>query len=849
MPASRFSIGLFAAAWLAAGSLLAAEKQDKAGIEFFEKHIRPVLVSKCYQCHAATSREIKGGLVLDTREGTRKGGESGPAIVPGNLDDSILIEALKHEGLEMPPDEKLSDDVIAKFEQWVKMGAPDPRDGKAVAAKREIDFNKAREFWAFQAIKRPAVPKVADAAWPRNDVDRFVLAKLEEKQIKPVADADALALVRRIYFDLTGLPPTPEEVDEFVLQFSSSPHNAVSKLADKLLASPRFGERWGRHWLDVVRYAESTGMERNFTYPQAWRYRDYVIASFNADKPFDQFVREQVAGDLLPASSPQQRREQVVATGFLAMGPKGLNETNKEIFAMDLVDEQVDTTFRAFMGLTAGCARCHDHKFDPIPSKEYYALAGIFKSTDTFYGTPAIQGNRNGGRLIAMADGEVSPFTPEAKDGKRGGKGKNSSKGPSAEDLKKDLREAENKLADIKRKLDSTSDEKKKLKGAKLVKELENEVARLREQYQAAQNGGKGNATAADNAPPKSNELLMAVLDGKSPGDTELRVRGDANDKGDKIPRGFLTIGTVGKQPKIGSGSGRLELADYLTQADNPLTARVAANRVWQHLFGRGIVATVDNFGVQSEAPTHPELLDYLATELVDHNWSIKHLVRTIVTSRTYQLAAVGNAKAEKVDPSNHLLWRARHRRLEGEAIRDAMLATSGQLDLAPPSAGSVVAQVGDGDIGRGLNVSQFAVAGNWRSVYLPILRLAVPDMLQVFDFPEPSNISGQRDVTTVATQALYVMNNDFVIEQARHFADRVVKESPSDDAARLDRAYRLALGRKPSADEQKESLQFVKQMYDSLRSDGRTDSNATSKSWTALCQALLASAEFRYLE
>lgn len=842
MPTTKTGMALFSALLLSTAYAFAAEKPDKAGVDFFEKHIRPVLVAKCYQCHAANSKEVKGGLLLDTREGTRKGGETGPAVVPGNVEDSILIEALRHEGLKMPPNEELSEEVIVRFEQWVKMGAPDPRDGKSVAAKREIDFAKAREFWAFKPAALPAPPKVADTGWTRSDVDRFILSKLESQEIKPVADADPVTLVRRIYFDLIGLPPTPAQVDEFVGQ--ADVDKAIAALADKLLASPQFGERWGRHWLDVVRYAESTGMERNFTYPNAWKYRDYVIASFNADKPFDQFVREQVAGDLLPAKSPEQKREQVIATGFLTLGPKGLNETNKEQFVMDVVDEQLDTTFRSFMGLTAGCARCHDHKFDPIPQKEYYALAGIFRSSETFYGTPALQGNRNAGRLLSMAGGEPTPVKLEVEGGKNGKAKNTTSNSSSASDLKKELDAAEEKLARFKEKLATASEEKKR-KGARLIEDQEADVAKLRERYQAAKKSDKPSDTAPVAAKP--SELIMAMLDTKSPGDTSLRIRGEPNEQGDKIPRGFLTVGSFGRVPKIGEGSGRLELADYLTQADNPLTARVAANRVWQHLLGRGIVASVDNFGAQAEPPTHPELLDWLATELTTHNWSIKHLVRTIVTSHTYRLAATSNRQAEKADPTNSLVWRARHRRLEVEAIRDAILVASGQLDVTPPAEGSVVAQVGDGDIGRGLSASKFNTTSTHRSVYLPILRLAVPDMLQVFDFPEPSNISGARDVTTVATQALYLMNNDFVLDQAEKFAERLIGQSSLGDQARIDLAYRLALGRQPSSAERADALRFVKQAQESLA--GNKKDNGSLKAWTAVCQALFASAEFRYLE
>ena len=374
---------------------------------FFEKHIRPVLVDKCYKCHSADSEKVKGGLLLDTRAGIRQGGDTGPAVVPGDLAKSLLIEAIRYgnKDLQMPPEKsggKLPDAVIADFEQWVKMGAPDPREGKAAVAKSTWDYGKARDHWAFKAPQPQPAPAVKDPAWPRTDIDRFLLAGLEAKNLKPVADADPRTLVRRIYFDLIGLPPTPEEVDAFL---ADTAPNAVEKLVDKLLALPQFGERWGRHWLDVARYAESSGRDVNATFPHAWRYRDYVIGAFNADMPYDQFIREQIAGDLLPAKNGHERAEHIIATGFLALGSRNLNDKNSRQFVLDMADEQIDTVSQAVLGLTVACARCHDHKFDPIPQRDYYALAGIFLSTETRYGTaPTFEHNRPGGLIELPTD-------------------------------------------------------------------------------------------------------------------------------------------------------------------------------------------------------------------------------------------------------------------------------------------------------------------------------------------------------------------------------------------------------------------------------------------------------------
>jgi len=820
-----FARRLFAIALLPLlpASLHAAD--EKAGIEYFEKHIRPVLVAKCYECHSSSSKEPKGNLLLDTREGIRMGGDSGEAVVPGQLSDSVLLEAIRWEGLEMPPEEQLPAETIAKFEQWIKMGAQDPRDGKAALIRREIDFEKARSFWAFKPIANPKPPTV-DTQWPRTQIDHFVARKQSERDVAPVDDASAQTLARRIYFDLIGLPPTPEQLSEFERRAAKGLPGAVEQTVDELLASPHFGERWGRHWMDVVRYGESTGMERNATFPYAWRYRDWIIQAFNEDKPYDRFIKEQVAGDLLPYDSPEQRRDQVMATAFLAIGPKSLNETNDEAFVMDVVDEQIDVTTRAFIGLTASCARCHDHKFDPVPQKEYYALAGIFRSTNTFYGTDASNGNRNPSRLLSIApDGTVAQIST-----------KGTGKGSSAGAVQKQLKAERAKLKRFENALKKTPNAKnasiQKKKSEARIKQLSR---RIKDQK-------------ASNVSSKDGEQTMAVLDDSSPDDTQLRIRGEAGDRGDTVRRGFLTIGSVGHIPELDrSTSGRLALAEWLTQEDNPLTARVAVNRIWQHLFGRGLVATVDNFGANGDRPTHPELLDWLASDFKASGWSVKHSIRRIMTSRVYQLGSQRNADAEAIDPANHLLWRANHRRLEAESIRDAMLVVSGKLD-AEPAKGSAVLAAGNGIIGRNLKIDNFGEDDAKRSVYLPIVRGYVPEILKVFDFPEPSMIYGSRDVTTVATQALYMMNSDFVTAQAEAFAQRLLDDDDSNDEARIDRAWQIAFARLPSNSERSNALEFVAQTSQSFESS-ESESVRQTKAWTSLAQSLFASAEFRYVE
>ena len=820
---------LIATFGLAVAAALAAEpaaKPDAAQTAFFEKSIRPVLAAKCYKCHSAEADKVRGGLLLDTRDGLRKGGDTGPAIVPGNPGESLLIQALRYADKDtaMPPAKsggKLPANVIADFETWVKMGAPDPREGAAaVVVKKEIDFVKAREFWAYKVPQMPTAPVLADRQWPRTDLDRFILAGLEAKGLKPVADADRRNLIRRVYFDLVGLPPTPEELDAF---FKDTSPEAFAKVVDRLLASPQFGERWGRHWLDVARYAESTGKERNYTFPEAWRYRDYVIAAFNADKPYDQFIREQIAGDLLPAKDAAERNEHLIATGFLALGPKGLNEKNRVQFEMDLVDEQIDVTSRAVLGLTAACARCHDHKFDPIPTADYYALAGIFRSSRTFFGTSAGEGaaakkNKNGTPLLPLSKSDATPVRAPAP----------ATTAPVS---------AEKQLAAL-----AAQNPKRAARYAAMTAQ---QKARLAERL-------KADGTLAAQPPPSAatgTALAMGVTDGR-PGDSPLYIRGEIDSPGPAVPRGFLTVLTPGPKPAISAAqSGRRELAEWLASKSNPLTARVMANRVWLNLFGEGLVRTPDNFGSTGEKPTHPALLDLLATQFMRDGWSVKALVRSIVLSRTYQLASASDVKNFEADPDNVLVWRMTPRRLDAEAIRDGILAASGQLDRTPPYA-SLVAHVGDGYIGRGIKSSQFNVEASYRSVYLPIVRDYVPDVLAVFDFAEPTLVVAARDTTNVPSQALFMMNSPFVTAQSRALAKRLLAMAQYDHGQRIIMAYMLTLSRPPTPAEAARAGQYLTAFAphtDSAASPA--PAAAAETAWATFCQALFACAEFRYLK
>ncbi len=802
---------------LASGALAQEKPLTRAQLDFFEKKIRPVLVQQCYKCHSAKSEKVKGELLLDTKAGARKGGESGPAVVPRNLRKSLLIEAVRwgNDDLQMPPKKKLPDSVIADLEKWVAMGAPDPRSEQGVVAiKRDIDIEAGKKFWAFKPVKSVA-PKLKNKSWPRTSIDRHVLVGLEAKGLKPVADANPRTLIRRVYYDLIGLPPSPSEVAEFLEDKSPK---ALEKIVDKLLASSQFGVRWGRHWLDVARYAESNGMERNAAFPHAWRYRDYVIDSFNADKPFDQFIKEQVAGDLLSGTTTDERH---IATGFLAMGPKSLNNRNAREFKMDLVDEQLDVTTRAFMAVTVACARCHDHKFDPIPTEDYYSLAGIFYSTQTLFGGATGGGIRHQTKLIELAKGRAAK--------------KPAAQPKPVNNVAKiaQLQKRQRALLAERRKLQMEL--KGKVKASRRFRAIQKETRAVVQQLTQLRKKGGGRKGGG---PKQTGPLAMGATEGQ-PANIKVHIRGNTGTLGQLTERGFPRVLDFGG-PKIDAKqSGRLQLAEWIAHRDNPLTARVFANRVWHHLFGRGIVRTVDNFGETGERPTNPALLDHLAARFIAQNWSVKKLIREIVLSRAYQMSSAHSAANAKADPDNTLFWKMNQRRLDAESMRDGMLATAGQLNLTPYQ-GTVLTEAG-GNLGRNLQqLDRLRNAEhNHRSIYLPVARQAVPEILKAFDFAEPSIIVGRREITIVPTQALFLLNSKFVTEQSEAMARRVLRAG--DVRARIDLAFQLAFARAATPAEQSRTAAFLAE----CNTEGKS---AELQAWTTLCQALLASAEFRYL-
>ena len=857
-------------------ALTTPAENDPAALEFFEKKVRPLLASNCYNCHSANNNS-RGGLRVDDLNGLLRGGERGAAIIPGQPDQSLLIAAVKQTGeLKMPPDKQLSESEIADLSQWIASGAvwPKPKLPEEITAPKPEYAELIAKHWAWQPLSSPQLPVVRNTAWVRNDIDRFVLAALEAQGLTPVVDADKLHLVRRVTYDLTGLPPTPAEVDAFL--YDASP-DAYPRLVDRLLASPAFGERWGRHWLDVARYGESTGSSRNLPYPQAWRYRDYVIDAVNADKPYDQFIREQIAGDLLPADTPERRDEQLIATGFLALGVKDVNQRFKVRFVMDNIDEQIDTVSRSVLALTASCARCHDHKFDPIPTTDYYALAGIFHSTDLCAGVR----NKMGGGGLDYYDSKALLHV-----------------GPPVEPDPALLAKIEETRVQVKEAQAAFQAFKGKPEGNEPSEDGRPKRAVARQKW----NKLAAELMAMEEEATSAGRATLGVRDAQAIGDTEIRIRGEAEQLGPQVPRGFLSLLPLASQPGIPANqSGRLELAQWLTSPENPLTPRVAVNRVWKHLFGEGLVRSVDNFGVTGDSPSHPELLDHLAGGFVRDGWSLKRLVRRLVLSRAYQLSSQESPANAAIDPEARLVWRHNPRRLAAEELRDTILAVSGALDRSRPDGSPaqelrVIEMRNNGAEARRL--VQAALASRYRSVYLPLVRDVTPTILEVFDFAEQGMVTGDRDTTTVPAQALFLLNDPLVRKQSLALADRLLAGQPVEsdsakDAARIDQVYRISLGRaatpaevdrareyltayaaeyaaigppappttapapEPAAVAASESTpkkkvvdpdQVVEEAAPEVE-ETITFAHPQQAAWASFCQALFGSAEFRYLK
>ena len=914
--------------------------------DFFEKKIRPVLSMSCYECHSAKSKSLKAGLLLDRKAGWVRGGKNGAVIHPGKPDESILMNALKYDNheLQMPPSGKLSETVLADFEKWISMGAPDPRNSSmeevfAVGGLKAKSLKEGREFWAFKPIKLPLVPAVQKGEWIQDEIDRYILRGIEEHDLEPSQKAKPTTLLRRIFFDLTGLPPSPQDIKDYQ---NSSSQESFENVVNKLLESPRFGERWGRHWLDVARYADTTGGGRNNPFPNSHRYRDYVINSFNNDKPFDQFIIEQIAGDLMPSSTDEEYNEKLTGTGFLVLGPHNYELQDKELLRMEVVDEQLTAVGKAFMGLTMDCARCHDHPFDPISITDYYSMAGIFRSTNSLvpgnvagfherelrdeFGEQREQYDQTlaslekrlkdavnlfkalGGKesnsntrsldpltlegivvdeLAVMKKGnwKLSTHTPgyvgsgyhhDNNTGKgnksityranisKGGEydvqvsytdGSNRSKKtpitvmhadgeqkiyidqtkPPAilgtftsvgvfrfEPIERDLVQITTegtegyviadaiRLVAIENKygVPNFSDKPKEtehdLVAQKKLADAQKRVEKL-----------KGEIEIHKRSQPPKVAKVMSVLEQEKTGDWHIHLRGGIRNLGPLVERGFLKVAipkgasSVAEIPD--SSSGRLQLAKWIASSNNPLPARVYANRIWHHLFGRGIVASTDNFGEMGDRPTHPELLDYLAKYLIENNWSSKSLIRKIVLSSTYQMTTNVSAFAQKIDPENNLFSRQNRKRLEAEAIGDAMLLAGGQISANHP------------------------VLEKRRFIFQKLNRNNLSELFEVFDYPNPGLVSGNRNISSVPTQALYMMNNEFVIKQARLVSEIIEKKETNDLNGKITLAFLKCLGRLPNAEEMKTSLLFLEKKFHKVSLEG-------------LVHSLLACLDFRYL-
>ena len=717
-----------------------AEQQlTKDQSDFFENKIRPTLVTECYQCHSLKAPKLKGGLSLESRDATLKGGDAGPALVPGDPDASLLIKAVRYtdSDLQMPPrGHKLSDAQIADLEAWVKMGAPDPRTGLAIAKKKN-----PRDYWAFQPIKNSPVPDVKDTNWIQSPGDAFILAKLDEKGGKPNPPADKRTLIRRATFDLIGIPPTPEEVKNFL--DDNSP-NAFAKVVDRLLASPHYGERWGRFWLDVARYSDTKGdVQKNkedYHYPFAWTYRDYVVRSFNQDKPFNRFIMEQLAADKLVVGSPDKTI--LAAMGFLTLGDRFQEKQN------DIINDRIDVVTKGFLGLTVTCARCHDHKFDPIPTQDYYSLHGIFNSCIEPSEEPII------GRVPTTSTNYL--------------------------DYERESAALDNQLAKLQVERRQNRGNKEK------VKDLVNQESKIR-----------SDRAEVELDHPDAPARAMVLMDDLKPKDSHVFLRGEAENQGELAPRRFLQILSPPNRISFQGDSGRYELAIGISSPNNPLTARVIVNRIWMHHFGEGIVTTPDDFGNQSAPPSHPELLDYLATRFMAEGWSIKNMHRLIMLSSVYQENCDDNPRFAQVDPENRLLWRANIRRMDFEEIRDSLLAIGGKLDET----------LG----GKPVNLGSYPYSTR-RTIYGFIDRHNLPELYNQFDFANPDIETGRRYETIVPQQSLFLMNSPLVIEQAKSLVARSDFKELATDQERVKLLYELVYQRDPKPVEVQLGVTFVAQ-------------------------------------
>lgn len=749
--------------------------------EFYERKIRPLLIKHCYACHSESGKKQEGGLLLDRRSGWITGGDSGKSVLPGEPNESLLIKAVRHsDEIQMPPENKLAASDIALLENWVKLGAPGPADevGETEFSRlgdQEYLFKKAKTHWAFQPLKVVEPPQASDPHWNTNPIDRFVYRGLAKSQMSPSQAARFSTLIRRLTFDLTGLPPSPPQVADFTARASQSRQAAVEATIDELIDSPAFGEHLGRLWLDVARYADTDSFYRPDTrtphyFPFAFTYRDYVIEAFNADKPFDQFVKEQFAADLMGFEGDAA---ELAALGFLSVGPHANRNPTEAL------DDWIDLTTRGLMGVTAACARCHDHKYEPIPTADYYALRSIFASTTRF--DPLDEKNQP----------VVRGYKPTAAD---------------KADYEKKRAEIDSRMIGAKGK------KSKNNKRAVDIKIKQTELAKLLLFHRGA--------------PARA----MTVADKRRPVAQRIYVRGDAASLGDAVPRRFLKVIDPQQEPFDSSSSGRLDLANKIVDPKNPLTARVFVNRVWGFLMGSHLVDTPSDFGLQGAAPTHPELLDWLANDFIQNGWSTKRLVRLIVGSRTYQQRSDQRQDMQAIDPLNRSLWRATRNHLSVEAIHDAILSVAAELER--PHRGGRAAPLWGPDYTKR------------RAIYGYINRFNLDPTLRAFDFPTPMQTQPNREESIVATQALFTMNSAFVIDQTKAVIATKDFLKCEEDRERISYLFQTILQRPAATPELARVEKYIEQ-----QKRFKSTAQKSNSPWALLAQSLMMSNEFQYLD
>lgn len=803
--------------------------QSKDNLKYFRSSVLPVLKSKCLKCHGL-GEKVKGGLKLTSHEDLLKGGDSGPAIDTDDLPGSVLLQAVHYDGLEMPPSGKLPDKEIKILETWVNNGAAWPKGLDLTQVKPGEITEEDRAYWAYVPRAEVVPPKVVQQNWVKSPVDSFVLAALESAKLAPAKPADRLTLMRRVYYDLTGLPPSPEEIDAFLAD--SSP-TAYEKLVDRLLADPAYGERWARHWLDVVRFAETNGYERDGIKPYAWRYRDYVIRSFNDDKPYDQFVKEQIAGDEIARKN--WSADAVIAAGYHRLGLWDDEPADPLQARYDELDDIVATTAQTFLGITMNCARCHDHKIDPIPQRDYYRFLAFFVDI------PRLSETRDVRSENSLAD--IS--SPEQKKAYEAEFQKRQS---AVQKLTAQMVAIED--AAIKKMPAEEQRASEGLDRPQVVKKIKDFLDEANwTTYQKL----RKEKTDLEKQPDPRSVLAMSVNNVVvRPEPAHILARGNPHAPTDQVNPGFPSV-IDPKDPVIPepapdakSAGRRTVLAEWIAQPDNPLTARVIVNRVWQHHFGKGIVGSPNDFGQYGEQPTNQELLDWLANDFVAGGWKFKRLHKLICMSAVYQMSSQANDKALEIDPSNQLLWRYPIRRLSAEELRDSMLAVSGLLDrrmfgesIYPRIPKEVLA--GQSVPGQGWPETKFEDSHR-RSIYVHIKRSLRLPILSMFDQADTDTSCPSRYVTTVPTQALGLFNGVFTHELADAFVKRLVKEVPKDEAKRVERAIRLTTGRKAATAEIKRDLDFIHALVEKEKLD-------SEQAWEAYAVLLLNTNEFVYLD